>query len=181
MRSRSVRLVALGAIGAVMFGSSACSTAQASNPSPACGDGSVHVDVTWQPQAESGSTRMGLIGLTNISQRECRLQGRAAVTLTNAADEDVDVPTENVEQPGPSTGFMLPPGSTAFQGIKWTVCDKGDASCGVGNGLRVVLPGQTAAVNAELSGFPAPESSDITMSTLQVGTIQASHQGVVAW
>lgn len=182
MTSRTVRLAMLAALGAgVTLSLQACALGStepaAAASTPTCTSDDIRADVTWQP----GSKRMGLVALTNTSDEACRLSGRAAVTLTNAANEVVDVPTENVDQPGPAAAFDLPAGTTAFEGIKWTVCDKGDASCGVGNGLRVTLPGADEALNAELSGFPAPEKSDITMAKLWVGTIQPSRQGVVAW
>jgi hypothetical protein len=65
--------------------------------------------------------------------------------------------------------------------MKWTVCDKGDASCHVGNGLRVGPPESDRRVDAVLEEFPSPEKSGITMASLQVGSLQPSRQGVVAW
>ncbi|MFG1921943.1 DUF4232 domain-containing protein [Cryptosporangium sp. NPDC048952] len=175
------RIAGLTVLGVAVLGLSACtiefSTAQAADPVPCTAD-DIQADVTLQPQF---SSPVGLVALTNASERECTLNGRAAVTLTNAADENVPVATTSVDQPGPAVSFVLPAGATAFEGIKWTPCSKGDESCGVGNGLRVTLPGSDVPLNAELSGFPAPEKNDITMSSLQVGTVQASRQGVVAW
>ncbi|GAA0233583.1 DUF4232 domain-containing protein [Cryptosporangium japonicum] len=170
--------IALLGVG-LLLGVSACSvgfaSARAADPAVCTAD-DIQVDVTWQP-----SGPVGLVALENASERACMLQGRAAVTLTNAADENVPVPTVAVDEPGPAVSFLLPPGSTAFQGITWTPCDKGDSACGVGNGLRVTLPGSTSPLTAELLEFPAPEKNDITMSSLRVGTIQPSRQGVVAW
>jgi hypothetical protein len=34
---------------------------------------------------------------------------------------------------------------------------------------------------AELEGFPDPAAGDITMKSLQIGSLQPSRQGVVAW
>ncbi len=104
-----------------------------------------------------------------------------AISLVNAADEVVNVPTKKVNEPGPAEAFTVKPGTSAFAGIKWTTCDKGDSSCGVGNTLRYNLEASTDGPVATLEGFPAAESSGITMKSLQIGTLQPSNQGVVAW
>ncbi|WP_035853541.1 DUF4232 domain-containing protein [Cryptosporangium arvum] len=174
MKSR-LALLGVGLLLAVPACSVEFAAARAADPA-VCTAEDIQVDVTRQP-----SGPVGLVALENASERACTLDGRATVTLTNAADEDVSVPTAAVDQPGPAVSFLLPPGTTAFQGITWTPCSKGDSSCGVGNGLRVTLPGSTTPLNAELLDFPAPEKNDITMSSLRVGTIQPSRQGVVAW
>jgi hypothetical protein len=148
---------------------------------PACTNDDVSVDVTAQDERTSGMTRMALVTVTNTSSSTCRVEGRAAVSLVNAADEVVDVPVKNVNQPGKATPILLRKGTTAWQGIKWTACDKGDETCGVGNSLRFNLQASTDGPHAKLVGFPAAEGSDITMASLQIGTLQPSNQGVVAW
>ncbi|GGK72340.1 DUF4232 domain-containing protein [Mangrovihabitans endophyticus] len=147
----------------------------------ACRSQDVTVDVTFQPQRVDGDTRMGLVAVTNDSDQPCTVDGRASIFLTNAAAEVVDVPTSNVAQPGAASEITLQPGTTAFEGIKWTVCDKGDETCGAGNSLQFSLEGTADGRYAKLIGFPAPERSDITMAELLVGTLQPSTQGVVAW
>ncbi|MFI5952275.1 DUF4232 domain-containing protein [Cryptosporangium sp. NPDC051539] len=148
---------------------------------PVCTNGDVKVDVTLQPKTDDGNTERGLLALTNASDHACSVKGRAAVSLTNAADEVVTVPTRKVDQPGPAERIVLKPGVTAFEGLKWTPCDKGSATCAAGNGMRFNLQASTDGPAVTLSGFPAPEKSAITMASLQIGTLQASHQGAVAW
>jgi hypothetical protein len=145
-----------------------------------CGKAAVKATVALQPQRIHGDTLMAMLQLTNTSDASCTLTGWATVLLTNAADDAEDVPVRKVEQPGPSTTVKLGPGTTASAGIKWTRCDKADGDCPTGNFLRVLLPGG-AEVETELEGFPAPEQNNLTMSELQIGTLQPSHQGVVAW
>lgn len=147
----------------------------------ACTAADLAPTLTNQPDRASGTTRMALLQLTNSSDHPCRLRGWATVTLFDAANQPVRVPTSTVAQPGPAVPVDLPAGSTASAGIKWTACDKGDPNCPTGNGMRVGLPGAATVRAAELSGFPSAEKSDITMKTLQIGSIQPSTQGVVAW
>ncbi|TDO37043.1 uncharacterized protein DUF4232 [Paractinoplanes brasiliensis] len=146
----------------------------------ACANDDMSVVVTLQPDQSDGQAR-GLITLTNRSTFTCRVEGRAAISLVNPADEVVDVPTRNVDQPGRSVPALLRPGGSAFEGIKWRPCDKGSVTCGVGNTLRFNLQAGTDGPVAVLSGFPAPEATAITMASLQVGTLQPARQGVVAW
>jgi hypothetical protein len=147
---------------------------------PGCTSEKVGVEITLQP-SEGGSVQRGLVALTNKSSSTCAVEGRASISLANAAGETVDVPTKEVNEPGPAEKVVLKPGRTAFQGIKWTTCDKGSSTCPAGNSLRYNLEASTDGPYAELSGFPNPEKSDITMKSLQVGTLQPSNQGVVAW
>ncbi|SDS85261.1 DUF4232 domain-containing protein [Actinoplanes derwentensis] len=210
MGTRTMRFALLGAMSAgVVFTQQACAdgtavepvaapaasettAATAASPSetestspdegavPVCKTADLEANITLQPDS-TGDTRKGLVTLTNKSDIECGVHGRAAIALKNPADEVVDVPTENVEEPGESIRTALKSGSSVYQGIKWTICDKGDSTCGAGNTLVFSLDGSTDAKPAKLSNFPAPEKNEITMKSLQIGTIQPSRQGVVAW
>ncbi|MBM2617047.1 DUF4232 domain-containing protein [Actinoplanes sp. LDG1-06] len=205
METRSFRIVTLGALAVgLTLGSQACantssddtastpvnaaaqssaqpSTSASSRPAGApCTNEDVAVEITLQPDRKDGAQR-ALVALTNKSDSDCGVNGRAAISLRNAADEVVDVPTKEVNQPGAAVPIMLKSGSSAFQGIKWTPCDKGDTTCGAGNTLSFNLQASTDGPAAKLINFPAPEKSNITMKSLQVGTLQPATQGVVAW
>ncbi len=147
----------------------------------ACASGDIKADLIEQAQRRTATTDMAILMLTNTSSHPCRLDGWATVTLVNAAGERVPVPTQKVDQPGKPTPADLGPGTSAAAGIKWTVCDKGNGDCPVGNSLLVTLPNSNASVPAKLSEFPASEKSNITMKSLEIGSIQPSRQGVVAW
>ncbi|MEV6346969.1 DUF4232 domain-containing protein [Actinoplanes sp. NPDC051851] len=153
--------------------------ATAATKAGACRSEGVKTSVELQ-EAE-GTTQRAMVIVTNSGKSNCTLDGWVAISLVNAADEVVDVPTSRVKEPGPAEPITLKPGTSAFAGIKWTSCDKGDDTCGVGNTLRYNLEASTDGPVAELSGFPNPESSAITMTSLKIGTLQPSNQGVVAW
>jgi uncharacterized protein DUF4232 len=146
-----------------------------------CRTSDTSATVTLQPDQGNGTTQVALVSLENTSKNNCAVEGRAAISLTNAADDVVKVSTKNVNEPGKAVRITLRPGTNAFQGIKWTTCDKGDDSCAVGNGLRFNLDASTDGPAAKLEAFPPGEASDITMKSLQIGTLQPSRQGVVAW
>lgn len=146
-----------------------------------CRTADTSATVTFQPDLSQGDTRLGLVTLLNKSKNNCTVNGRAAISLTNAAGDVVKVPTKNVNEPGKAVPITLRPGTNAFEGIKWTACDKGDETCGVGNSLSFNLDASTDGPAAKLDGFPSGEASAITMKSLQIGTLQPSRQGVVAW
>lgn len=146
-----------------------------------CRSADIAAEATYQPDRAEGKTRMALVTLTNKADRTCTVEGRAAISLANAAGEVVDVPTKEVDQPGSGVPITLKPGRTAFQGIKWTSCDKAEASCGTGNTLLFNLEASTDGPAVRLLGFPAAERSDITMASMSIGTLQPIAQGVVAW
>jgi hypothetical protein len=148
-------------------------------------------------QGLSGGYNRALLNVRNVSDHDCVIGGRAAIRLVNAAYGTADVPTRGVAQPGDGTRFTLKPGGGGFQGIKWLPCDKGLPDCFAGNSLQWkystsldndidLTPereseGEASGYRVVTSGFPAPERSAITMSWLQIGTLQPSNQGVVAW
>jgi hypothetical protein len=147
----------------------------------ACRPADVSAIVTAQAHRTEGDTRMAIITLTNTSRRTCRVEGRPVLTLVNPANETVPLTITEVDEPGTAKPVDLEPGVSAFAGMKWVVCDKGDAECPVGNSIGIGLPGGTASPFAELEEFPAPEKVDITMASVQLGPLMSSHQAVVAW
>ncbi|GAA2897886.1 hypothetical protein Acy02nite_21600 [Actinoplanes cyaneus] len=156
-------------------------TTKSGSPSvAACRSADLKTTVTLQPDG-TRTTLTGLVTLTNGGKSSCTLDGWVAISLVNAADEVVKVPTRKVNEPGPAETFTVKPGTSAFAGIKWATCGKADETCGVGNTLRYNLEASTDGPVAVLEGFPNPERSDITMKSLQIGTLQPSNQGVVAW
>jgi hypothetical protein len=146
-----------------------------------CRTADLTTTVIGQPDRTRGTVRMAMMRLTNASQRTCRLEGWASVTLVNPANEAVPVPTRNVNEPGAPVRTDLQPGAAAWAGIKWNACDKSDDTCGVGNSLRFNLEASTDGASAELESFPAAERVGITMKSLQIGSLQPIRQGVVAW
>jgi hypothetical protein len=147
----------------------------------ACRTRDLSAVVTFQSERTSGTTRMAMVTLTNTTGNTCVVHGWASISLVDAADEAVPVRTTQVDQPGAPVRTTLRPGTSAFAGIKWTACDKADASCGAGNTLRFNLEASTDGAVAELEDFPDPAAGAITMTKLQLGSLQPSHQGVVAW
>jgi hypothetical protein len=148
---------------------------------PGCLNNDVAVNVTFQPQATAGDHRSGLVTVTNTSDRTCKVRGHFAIAPVNPANETTDVPLEMVDQPGKAVTINLKPRTSAFAGIKWTVCDKAALDCRVGNSMRYNLQSSGNGKFAELEGFPPAEANAIAMSSLQIGTLQPSRQGVVAW
>jgi hypothetical protein len=117
----------------------------------ACRDDDVAVTVTYQPIRADGRMR-GLVGLANLADLPCQVRGHATISLVNPADEAVDVPTRNTDQPGPPVPVILRPGGAAFAGINWVSCDKEAATCGVGNTLRISLGPATDGPAATVDG-----------------------------
>ncbi|WBB77904.1 DUF4232 domain-containing protein [Micromonospora sp. WMMD882] len=147
------------------------------DPVAACRTEDMSAVITAQPHAEN----VALVRLTNVGPDACRVDGWVHISLVNAANKVVDVDTETVDQPGPPTPTTVQPEGSAWAGIKWTTCDKGSSDCAAGNTLKFSLEASVDGRPAELAGFPNPEASDITMGSLQVGSLQPSRQGVVAW
>jgi len=148
---------------------------------PGCLNKDINLSVTAQDQIGQDKYHYGLVHLANISGHTCKLRGNFAVALVNAAKENVEVPTKLVNQPGKAITVNVQRGGGAWAGIRWTACDKSDLDCGAGNSLKWNLQSTGNGKFAELADFPAPEKSNLTMGSLQIGTIQPIRDGVVAW
>ena len=147
-----------------------------------CRDSDVEITITAQSENPTAvGAQKGLVTLANRSSTSCRVDGRVFVSLYNAADERVQVPTTSVNEPGESVDILLRPGTGAFQGVKWEACERDDSDCPTGNTLRGSLDSSSQGVVAEQENFPDPSRSLITMKSLKIGTLQPSTQGVVAW
>ncbi|HWS39421.1 MAG TPA: DUF4232 domain-containing protein [Actinoplanes sp.] len=144
-----------------------------------CAPGDLKVSIGAQGTGEKDEK--GMVIVTNDGKKNCTVKGWPTFVLYNPADEAVDVPTKQVNEPGPASTVEIKAGGSAFAGIKWTQCDKGDTTCGVGNTIKWSLDGAPTTLIAELDGFPAPEKVGITMKALKIGTFQPSNQGVTAW
>jgi hypothetical protein len=166
---------------AVSGGKAAGSTTKPAKNTASCRSGDVTATVTAQNALSTGSTARAMITVTNTSGHTCRVDGWTTVTLLNAAGEAAPLKISKVEQPGPAEPIDLRPGTSALAGLKWTQCDKGDATCPVGNSIDIAVPGATSASPTTLEAFPAPEKSNIAMTAAQLGPLQGSRQGVVAW
>ncbi|MFF5176286.1 DUF4232 domain-containing protein [Micromonospora sp. NPDC000089] len=160
--------------------SASAPTSSPSAMSDACSPDQIQASLSLQPPRDGDTrTARAMLVLTNASHSPCRIKGWADLALTNARGDRVPLNATRVDQPGPTTPTALAAGASAFAGVKWTTCDKN--SCPAGNTILVTVPGGTKATPARLTGFPAPEKSGITMTSVQIGTIQPSNQGVVAW
>ncbi|MEU4689518.1 DUF4232 domain-containing protein [Actinoplanes sp. NPDC023714] len=146
-----------------------------------CRNHGVTATVTLQGIRDDPAVRRGLVTLTNATDRDCTIVERASIVLTDADGEVVRVPRDYVDQPRPAAPVTLEPGTSAFQGIKWTTCDRSEESCRVGSGLRFNLESVVPPSPAELEGFPPGGGDAITMASLQLGTTQPTPRGVVAW
>ncbi|MEV6600912.1 protein kinase [Actinoplanes sp. NPDC051346] len=160
----------------------ATATPAVSPPVRLCRNSDIALSISAQGDNPGApGTQKAIVAVANKSATACRVDGRAFITLYNAANEPVAVPTEVVDEPGPVVAMVIRPERTAFQGMKWQACDRGDTDCPVGNTLVGSLSRSSEGVAATLEGFPSPLQSNITMRTLQLGTLQGSTTGVVSW
>jgi hypothetical protein len=149
---------------------------------PLCRSSDIAITIIAQSDDPTAAgTQRALIAIVNNSPRACRVDGRVHVRLYNAADEQLPIPTKNVDEPGEATDMILRSGGGAFQGMKWQTCNRDQDGCPAGNTFRGSLESSGAGVVAQQEGFPAEVESRITMSSLQLGTLQPSPEGVVAW
>ncbi|WFE29585.1 DUF4232 domain-containing protein [Solwaraspora sp. WMMD791] len=142
----------------------------------ACASADLSVDVTIQ---DAG---LALLALTNSSSTPCQVDGWATLAFERADRSPVEVDQEQVEQPGPPLATELDPGESAFAGVKWATCEPALPDCAVVTTVLVGAPGDNATVVARVIGIDGNESvGELPVADVQIGSIQPSTQGVVAW
>jgi hypothetical protein len=149
--------------------------ATASSPPPRTAP-ALRADLTIQEEG------VGLLAVVNTSADTVRLSGWPALTFEAADRSVVRVPVTHVRQPGPSTSFALPPGTTAFAGVQWVTGDKSAPASYTVTALRVSVPGIAGDVYAHLIAIDGTSTvQSLTLRLVRVGTLQPSPQGVNAW
>jgi hypothetical protein len=124
-----------------------------------------------------GNMTSALLKLSNVGKRTCEVTGYPGLGGLRADNSQIDLKTTRVPFPFPPTSqysTVLKPGANAFAGLKWSPCDKGDASCQVVTGMVVTPPDQTTQVNADISGLENKPVDQFTISPqgITVGTLQ---------
>ncbi|MBB5072783.1 hypothetical protein BJ969_005871 [Saccharopolyspora gloriosae] len=139
--------------------------------------------VTMQAQpSDAGADSRFLIQLENTSDKSCELGGWVNLTPTNMAGEAIDVPTENVNLPGPDADLTLEPGKSAFAGAKIERAEKSDPDAQVASGFTATPSDMNGEVNAEVSDLNGGNGPvEMAVKSMQIGTLQPSPQGVVAF
>jgi hypothetical protein len=206
IRRTSVRLsmIAAGAIAvATLSGcaglpgaSKATSESNAALPSSAgsgqpakgtCSATDFKADIQMQPPNQFVSPGMALLALTNTSTHPCTIKGWADVTPGNLTGNSATGPEQKVTQPGPAQPITLQPGNTAFAGVRFV-----DDPAQKDNEFKttefdVTPPGAKSSISATVRGTdgqnldPSSSGGEIHLTSTQIGTLQSSPQGVVAW
>jgi hypothetical protein len=147
-----------------------------------CLTGDVRATIVTAPV--EGTEQTALVTVTNTGNDTCAVNGWLSITLVNAANQPVPVPTVKLDRPGPATEIPLAAGAAAYAGIKWTSCTRGEPDCGVGTGLRYDLAiSTTIGPSAQLEGFTRTKRQriNITMQSLEIGSLQPTETGVTDW
>ncbi|GAA3354102.1 DUF4232 domain-containing protein [Saccharopolyspora gregorii] len=138
---------------------------------------------TMQAQpSDAGSTKMFLLQMENTSDKSCELGGWADVTPTNMAGEKIDAPSENVNEPGPDQNLTLEPGKSAFSGVKIVSAEKSDPDAPVASGFTAEPTDMQGEANVDVKDLNGESGTlELAVKSMQIGTLQSSPQGVVAF
>ncbi|WP_051967232.1 DUF4232 domain-containing protein [Kitasatospora mediocidica] len=142
-----------------------------------CHTGDLRADVQLQP----GGAGSAMVMLVNKSTRTCTVDGYLGYGGLLADNSRVTVPTIRSAHPGAPTQVTLKPGTTAFSGLKWSSCDKADASCEVLAGVVVTPPDETTQLTANVLSVDGGVVPQLLVSSagFTEGSLQPSNQGVV--
>lgn len=122
-----------------------------------------------------------MVILTNKGSRICTVSGYLGYGGLRADNSALSIPTVRRAFPGASIRSTLKPGRSAFSGLKWTSCDKGQVSCNVLAGVQITPPNETTRFTANVLGLNGQPVQQLTVSPagFVVGSLQPSNQGVV--
>ncbi|MFI9269122.1 DUF4232 domain-containing protein [Kitasatospora sp. NPDC052896] len=177
---------ATGTGGAGSTGTGSTKTVPAGKNTPAAGSTAVAAsnrchtgDLKADVQLQSAGSAM--VMLTNTSARTCTVDGYLGYGGLLADNSQVNLPTNRVAYPGAPSLITLKPNTTAFSGLKWSGCDKSDATCHVLAGAVVTPPNETTQLTANVLGTDGQPVTqfDVSSAGLTVGSLQPSNEGVV--
>ncbi|MER7013167.1 DUF4232 domain-containing protein [Saccharopolyspora sp. NPDC000359] len=143
-----------------------------------CSAEDVDMTLTVQPD------RPGILLLTavNSSQQPCTVDGWAGLVPLDMSNSEIEVPTQQVDIPGPPTSTRLEPGETAFAGVKLELGSKDDLDAYVATGFTASMPGGEGTTNAHISfDQSAGEHAEFPVKSIQIGSFQPSAQGVTVF
>ncbi|MER7757642.1 DUF4232 domain-containing protein [Kitasatospora sp. NPDC097643] len=122
-----------------------------------------------------------MVILTNKGSRSCTVYGYPGYGGLLADNSPVEVAVKREPYPGQPVLSTLKPGTSAFAGLKWAVCEKSDPKCKVLAGVRLTPPDETTALTAEVLGLDGKPVAQLPVSAagFTTGTLQPSNQGVV--
>lgn len=157
-------------------GSDASSGQSNGNSASNCSAEDFKIDLNAQP----GKPGAFLLAMTNNSDKACELGGWVDLTPTDAKGEPTDVPTENVEVPGPAEHLTLESGKTAFAGVQTEQGSKTDSDAKVATGFTAKPSNMDGEVNANVisTNGNSEEAPQLPIKSLKVGTLQPTSQGV---
>lgn len=126
---------------------------------------------------------LGLLALTDVTRRSIAVRGWPALVFYNAANESLAVPTKNVAVPGAGPSITIGPGETAFAGVRWVTGGKADPKTFVATSVRLTPPGYGGSINVRVVGAGGQSGGDVEfdMTSVQIGTLQPSSQGVLVF
>jgi hypothetical protein len=141
------------------------------------GAASFRADLTIQ------SAGLGLLALTNTTRGPITVQGWPTLVFLNAANETLAVPTKKVDVPGAGPSIDIGTGETAFAGVRWVTGDKADPKTHVAMSIRLTLPRFGGSINVNIIGAGGQSGGDIEfdLTSVQIGTLQPSSQGVLVF
>ncbi|MFI2607533.1 DUF4232 domain-containing protein [Kitasatospora sp. NPDC018619] len=122
-----------------------------------------------------------LLTIKNKSDHNCTLYGYPGFAGLKADNSPEALDARTDAHPGPAVLVTLKPGKSGYAGLKWSACDKADASCHVLAGLQVTAPDETKAVTAEVLGTDGKPVAQLLVSAagLTTGTLQPNNEKVL--
>jgi len=126
---------------------------------------------------------VGMIMLTNTSGHAVTVQGWPALTFMNQRGDQVAVPTQKVEVPGPGPSISVVAGGSVFAPVAWTDGDKADESTIVADSVKVAPPGTEKPVDTKFVSMDGttPGYYQFAITSVKIGTFQSSPQNLLAF
>ncbi|MDH6114786.1 hypothetical protein P3T36_001137 [Kitasatospora sp. MAP12-15] len=165
------------AAGGAKGGAGSTASGAAAKASDRCHTADLRADVQLQPSGAGTA----MVMLVNKGARTCTVDGYLGYGGLLADNSRLAVSTARTPYPGPPVRVTLKPGTTAFSGLKWSLCDKSDTSCKVLAGVVVTPPDETTQLTAQvlgLDGKPVPQLL-VSSAGFTVGSLQPSNEGVL--
>lgn len=123
----------------------------------------------------------GVLELTNTSSQVCDVEGWTGLTVRSDSELPEQVPFKQVEQPGPAVPLKLEPGQSAYSGVRFVPGQEGGDDSYAVREVVAIPPDTNNSIPAKLTSAGSDSSPHVTISAIEMGTLQPDEEAVATW
>lgn len=145
------------------------------------GTGCTAYDYSVAIDLKSPSHDFGVLELTNTSSQVCDVEGWTGLTVRSDSELPEQVPFKQVDQPGPAVPLKLEPGQSAYSGVRFFPGQEDADDAYTVSEVVAIPPDTNNSIPAKLTGEGGEPSPRMTISAIEMGTLQPDEEAIAPW